>query len=305
MAEYPDESVLQEIIPSLETAILVEHGGQKAVYKALLNGEYVALKMIAVNVQEEAADDMEEESTAVDEIAARAAREVGILKDVDVPVLARLGSLDLNSVRIGEQPWIYFTEEWIEGNSLRDMLRQETLSLTQLARLGQDLIEAACWLARRNFVHRDIKPANIMWSENRLRFVLLDPGIALDLEGPSLTRSPMVVGTAAYLSPEQMDPTRKRNLDFRSDLFAIGIVLYEAAVGEHPFRPPGTSQKDVWGKILTSTPHAVSARVDEFPVPLSDFISRLLGKKPHMRFRTCDRALADLQCIANSFEDSK
>ena len=87
------------------------------------------------------------------------------------------------------------------------MLREVHLPPRMVARLGMDIIQATCWLADKSFVHRDIKPANIMWSEDRKRFVLLDPGIALDLYGPSLTRLPIVVGTGPYLSPEQIDVT--------------------------------------------------------------------------------------------------
>ena len=139
-----------------------------------------------------------------------------------------------------------------------------------------------------------------MWAADRSRFILLDPGIAFDLFGPSLTRIPIPVGTMAYLSPEQMDPYRKRTLDFRSDLFAIGVVLYEAAVAEHPFMSVGTTPSQVLAGILTGTPRTVADRIQGFPPDLSDLISRLLGKAPHLRYRTCDRALAAIEEIAAS-----
>ena len=302
-ARYPKGSELRSYVPNLDTAELVQMGGQKAVYKASLDGHIYALKMIALDIQEEWEDGEEGESLDVSEIISRAKREVTILGDADVPVLTKRGPLGLTLVPIDGQLWLYFTEEWIEGTSLRDLLKSERLTPARAARLGVDIVQATCWLAKRNFVHRDIKPANVMWSVDRSRFVLLDHGIALDLHGTSLTRSPLIVGTAAYLSPEQMDPTRKRGLDFRSDLFAIGILLYESAVGQHPFRPPGSSQKDVLGNILTINPQPAAEMFDDFPRPLSDFITRLLGKKPHMRFRSCDRALEEIETIANKLED--
>ena len=137
-----------------------------------------------------------------------------------------------------------------------------------------------------------------MWATDRSRFVLLDPGIALDLYGPSLTRMPVTVGTMAYLSPEQMDPYRKRSLDFRSDLFAIGVVLYEAAVAEHPFMAVDTTPAQVLAGILVGSPESVADRLEGFPPALSDLISRLLGKAPHLRYRTCDRARAVIEDIA-------
>ena len=186
-----------------------------------------------------------------------------------------------------------------QAASLYDMIRQGSTTPKQVAQLGVDLIQATCWLNDKNLVHRDIKPRNVMWAVDRERFVLLDPGYALDLHGPSLTASHIVVGTREYLSPEQIDLSRKKLLDFRSDLFTIGVVLYEAAVGKHPFRAAGTSRRDVLGNILTMTPQPVANRVSEFPQSLSDFIDRLLGKKPHLRFRSCPRALATIEEIFN------
>ncbi len=166
--------------------------------------------------------------------------------------------------------------------------------------MGIDLIRATCWLSNQGLIHRDIKPANIMWATDRSRFVLLDPGIALDLHGPSLTQAFMLIGTLAYISPEQMDVSRKRSLDFRSDLFAIGIVMYEAAVGEHPFMSINTPVSQVLNGILNRIPQPVSDRIEGFPMDLSNLISRLLGKSPHLRFRRCDLARAAIEEIAGS-----
>ena len=160
MADYPEESVLQEHIPGLETASLVARGGQATVYRVEIDGQVVALKMIAVTTQEEEEEEEEEEggeSPDAGEAFMRAYREVEILKDVDVPVLPKLGPFGLTSVTIGDQEWLWFTEEWIEGMSLRTMLREGHLPSRMVARLGMDIIQATCWLADKGFVHRDIK----------------------------------------------------------------------------------------------------------------------------------------------------
>ena len=230
------DRALKDHIPGLETAKLISKGGQKAVYKALFEGEVVALKLIGIERDALDNEDMDEDSSEETVIEAsvplaRALREFDILSQVDVPVLSRRGPIGLNTVRIGEKIWLYFTEEWVDGETLRDIIRKDVLSSEQLVRLGDDLIQAVCWLSARNLVHRDIKPANVMFDSRSSRYVLLDPGIALDLQAPSLTLIPVTVGTVRYLSPEQMEPSRKRALDFRSDLFAIGIVMYEAATG--------------------------------------------------------------------------
>lgn len=307
MPEYPADLELAASIPQVDTAELVQKGGQKAVYKATTEGEIIAVKVIPIEADDVIIDEVEadvlEQVTAeadadMSSAVERAKREVAILDQVDVPVLAKRGPVGLSTFQIGNARWLYFTEEWIEGRTLRAMIAEGKLAPEQVVRLGIDLIQATCWLSSSGLVHRDIKPANVMWADDRSRFVLLDTGIALDRHGPSLTLLPVAVGTMAYLSPEQTDPSRKRDLDFRSDLFAIGIVLYEAAVGEHPFIEIGTTPIQVLSGILTKSPKPVAEIMVDFPSTLSAFISRLLNKVPHLRFRTCDRAQKAIEEIA-------
>ena len=298
IVEYPLGTILPDYIPGLDIAELVQTGGQKAVYRATIRGQVVALKLIALD-SKEVTD--EEAGTDISVAVERAQREVAILEQVDLPVLARRGPLGLFTVPIDDGRWLGFTEEWIEGRGLPDMIREGRLSPAQVARMGVDLVQAVCWLSGQDVVHRDIKPANIIWAADRSRFVLLDPGVAFDLRGPSLTLLPMPVGTVPYFSPEQMDPSRKRTMDFRSDLFAIGVVLYEAAAGEHPFMTVRTTLSEVMAGILTATPKALADRIEDFPPTLSDFVARLLGKEPHLRYRMCDHAREAIEEIAASF----
>ena len=298
MLSYPPETTLEAIHPDLSNIQRIQTGGQKAVYRATFRGQSVALKLIAIDsggVVQEDGDDLD-----ISAVLGRAIREVGILEQVDTPVLTRLGPLGLDKIQIGGDWWIYFTEEWIDGIVLSDMIRDAALPPNRIARLGVDLVSAACWLSGRGIVHRDIKPLNTMWARDRSRFVLLDTGVALDLRGPSLTAGIWPPGTVAYLSPEQMDPTQKRALDFRSDLFAIGVVLYEAASGEHPFVTAGSTPIQAMSGILTTNPPPLTEKVEGFPHELSDFVARLLGKSPHLRYRTCERALATIEHIATA-----
>ena len=197
---------------------------------------------------------------------------------------------------------MYFTEEWIEGRTLRTMIGKGRLTPDQVVRLGIDLIQATCWLSSSGLVHRDIKPENVMWAVDRSRFVLLDAGIALDLYGPSLTQFPVAIGTMAYFSPEQFDGSKRRELDFRSDLFAIGTVLYESAVGEHPFVKIGTTAAQLYAGLMTESLRPVAEVIAGYPADLSTFIGRLLRKAPHLRFRTCDRAQMAIEEIGMKLE---
>ena len=295
MVGYPTGTTLLDRIDGLDTADLINQGGQKAVYKATVYGRTVALKIIRLPTQEEAELD-------VGSAAERAEREFSIIEQADVPVLTKSGPLGLSIVEIAGVSWMYFTEEWIDGPTLSELIGQGRLSPNQIARLGKDLVEAVCWLFSNGLVHRDIKPRNVMWASDREKYVLLDPGVALDLHGPSLTKVPYAVGTAAYLSPEQTDPYHKRDLDFRSDLFAIGVVLYEAATGSHPFLTLGTTPAQLLTGILNTNPKPVADIVLGFPKGLSDVITRFLGKQPHERYRSCAFALQAIEAAAHSLE---
>ena len=288
---YPDNQTLVEQIPGLESADPVQSGAQKIVYKAIIEGEVFALKLLRISQP----PDDEESNAEIDAATARAQREVSILTQVDIPVLTRSGPIGLSTIETVQGKWIYFTEEWIEGTCVRDMISTSRFSPGQVAQLGSDLIQAVCWLSSRSLVHRDIKPANVIYDLQRLRYVLLDPGVALDLQGTSLTQGPFPMGTYAYMSPEQLDVARSPSLDFRSDLFAVGTVMYEAAVGTHPFMKIGTNLPELVDGIRGVNPVPVATRIDGFSIELSDFIVRLLGKQPHLRFRTC--ALAQSRII--------
>ena len=296
MAQPLLESTLLQNIPTLESAQMVNAGGQKTVYKATIDGQPMALKLLKLPAEQ---TEDEEFDTDIDSAADRARREVEILDQVDVTVLASRGPLELGTFETPDSRWMYFTEEWIEGQNLRQMIANGPLSPHQVVRLGLDLVEAICWLAERGLIHRDIKPENIMWAVDRGNFVLLDPGIAFDVFGPSLTKLPAIVGTMPYVSPEQLEPDHKRDLDFRSDLFAVGVVLHETSTGHHPFLTPGTNQSELFHRIRNVTPVSVHSMVEHFPGTLSEIIDRFLGKRPHQRYRKCSTATEALEKAAD------
>lgn len=119
MREYPTGEVFADYIPEIDAAELVYTGGQKAVYKATTGRQVVAFKVVALPSTTE--DSSEEDIANIDSAAERARREVAIMEQVDVPVLTRLGPVDLGTVTVGSTRWLYFTEEWIEGRSLYEM----------------------------------------------------------------------------------------------------------------------------------------------------------------------------------------
>jgi serine/threonine-protein kinase len=152
---------------------------------------------------------------------------------------------------------------------------------------------SALWAQRK--IHRDIKPGNIMRRDADRAFILLDMGLVFDLDDESLSISP--VGTKIYFAPEQMDFANRRSvLDFRSDLFSLGIVMYEMGTGHHPFMTPDVrNSMDVLYNIRNLTPVSPSQYRPEIPQPLETFIMRLLAKRPALRYRKVDMVLQALE----------
>ncbi|MFH1010971.1 MAG: serine/threonine-protein kinase [bacterium] len=266
-------------------------GGQKIVFPCTIRGKRCVVKFMLPKVSAAPSDEEDESTNIPDEVTARARREVQIMQQCNTPYLVKLGPLPLTIVDFKGQSLLYFAEEFIEGSDLRHLLRhQGTFSVEDLLRLGRHISEAIRVLWALKKVHRDIKPGNIMQRATTSDFVLLDMGLAFDLEAESITMTGFVPGTPGYFSPEQLEFTRKRQLDFRSDLFSLGIVLYEAATGIHPFVTPFTrSTTEVAANILGHNPLPPSHYRSDLPEELSDIIMRLIAKSPHLRYRTCEK----------------
>jgi serine/threonine-protein kinase len=160
------------------------------------------------------------------------------------------------------------------------------MSADELVKLALHISEAISAIWQFSKVHRDIKPGNIMRRASDGEYILLDMGLVFDLGDLSLSVTP--VGTPHYFSPEQMDFDHRRTvLSFRSDLFSLGIVMYEMATGTHPFVTPATrTTRDVVGNILRLTPTPPNAVRPDLPQSLNDTMLRLLAKRPALRFRS-------------------
>jgi len=297
--ELPDltASQIQQAIPQIQDLGNPLRGGQKVVYPATIDGQRCALKIMLTNPLP--ADELDYDEDSFDEVTARAQREVDIMAQCDSPYLVKLGPLPLTHAEVGGQQVIYFAEEWIDGRNVREIIVDDgPLSLEDVVPLGTQVAEAVKILWSLAKIHRDIKPGNIMRRDSTGEFVLLDMGLAFDLYDDSLTRLGLVPGTPFYFSPERMELDRKRQMDFRSDLFSLGIVLYEAATGQHPFWLPGLSREQVLGRILRSNPEPPSSHRRGIPQEMDAVILRLLAKKPHLRYRTCQLLVDALSRIS-------
>jgi serine/threonine-protein kinase len=285
---------VQAIIPSASKIQEVDRGGQKLVFSGIIDGQKYALKFMAPNPSQVGGQNSE----FLDDVTSRAQREVETMQQCSTPYLVRMGPIGLNTTDIDGDPIIYFSEQFIEGQNLREYLRSVGAFYPQeLVRLAFQMSEAIKAIWQFFKIHRDIKPGNIMRRNENGDFVLLDMGLVFDLQDESLSVCP--VGTPLYFSPEQMDFNNRRTvMNFRSDLFSLGIVMYEMATGKHPFTQSATTTWDVLGNIANVTPRSPKELRPELPEKLSAIIMRLLAKRPALRYRSIDlfqRALREVE----------
>jgi serine/threonine protein kinase len=264
-------------------------GGQKLVFPCRIGHAKYALKFMVSRSHY---------VLGFDEIVARAKREVEIMSVCNSPYLVKPGPIDLTRTTFKGHRLLYYSEQWIEGRDLRtEIAASGPMNIPDVAKLGAQVSQAIEELWDHHKVHRDIKPGNIIFSQTTSDFVLLDLGFALDLDDQSLTGAGMIPGTLIYFSPEQTLPSTKRILDFRSDLFSLGVAMYECVTGIHPFYSPGMYRDQVLMNLVSTQPVPPVQRRADIPSQLGSVIMRLLAKKPHLRYRDCQQFRDDLSKV--------
>lgn len=176
----------------------------------------------------------------------------------------------------------YLVMEYVDGMSLQDRLEMESgLSVKEIAQLGSQIIEGLAAAHARDLIHRDIKPANILLMRSILRAKITDFGLARPVADSGLTEAGSMVGTPQYMAPEQV---RGEPLDFRSDLFSFGCVLYAMCTGEPPFGADRTQK--ILRRIIDEQPRPVLEINQRIPVELIRIIDKLLAKNPDDRYQS-------------------
>jgi serine/threonine protein kinase len=276
-----DPQPISVLIDGLLIGERLGQGGQKAVWRCLYRGQAYVLKILVADAS----------STE------RAKREIEVYRQCNSPFLPHVGPIHLAAAQVGpiaDDVVLYYLEEQIEGIPL-DLVRQP-MDLQSVISMAVCIVDAIEELWKHGFVHRDIKPANIMQRTGSQHYVLLDAGLALDSAGPSLTQVGNVVGTPGFLSPDQLQ-LNKRDLDFRSDLFSLGICMYQCLTGRHPFW-----NSDVpTGDINHNTLHAACPQPQRWDSGLNprlcDVTMRLLEKPRHLRYSKFEHLRDDLNAI--------
>ena len=189
---------------------------------------------------------------------------------------------------------VFYVMPFVEGESLRDRLDRETqLPIGDAVRIATEVASALDYAHRHGVIHRDIKPANILLHDGRA--LVADFGIALAASrsdgGTRMTETGMSLGTPHYMSPEQA--MGERNLDARTDIYALGCVLYEMLTGDPPF--DASSAQAIVAKVMTEKPAPPSRTRDTVPESVEDAVLTALAKLPADRFASAAEFAAALE----------
>ncbi len=266
----------QEVLGGYRLETLVDKGGMGEIWRAV---DVAAERVVAVKrlkLGRQAEQDRQ-----------RLVREARALDRIRHPAVVRY--LDAGLDEEGEP---YVAMEWLDGESLEQRYNRDPLSLDEVLDLARQVLEGLAACHAQGIVHRDIKPGNLfLVSSDRLRMKLVDFGVAFFGEQLTrLTRSRELVGTLLYMSPEQA--TGKREVDLRTDLYSLGVVLYQGVTGVVPFS--GKNPLSVLFKI-TSEPLTRPGWLRRgLPDELERVILRAMEREPADRYQSAEEMLAAL-----------
>lgn len=251
-------------LPGLEIGSEIGSGGQRVVLAGVLDARPCAIK-VALPTQR-----------------ARTEREVELARTFDHPSLVRVIVDELIEIEVEGEMLYVFAEELVDGITLtaNDGPVEPCDALAML----EQIWSALAYLAERNVVHRDVSPKNIMRRAHQdPRWVLLDVGMARHMDMAALTSSNLAgPGTPRYAAPEQFDVERSKRVDYRTDLFGLGIVTFEQLTGRLPYDADNESECIAWITGRATVPSAgAGTKFDEL-------LQLMMGTRPYDRPRAAE-----------------
>ena len=254
-----------------EVLDVIGEGGMGEVYKGVGNGKTVAIKTVLPDLAED-------ETTRI-----RFEREVEWGMAMDHPSIAKIYGQGI----IENTP--YMVMEYIDGYDLKELLREHgTLDLQTVGTIMKDVCSALDSVHRQGVIHRDLKPSNIMLRSDGSA-VLMDFGISKSNQEDVSITGTGAIGTIAYMSPEQIQESQE--VDPRTDIYGLGIVIYELLTGQLPFTCSPIQMVFAHLQQPPNNPRAVNETIPEH---VSDAILKALSKKPEERFESISEFLAAL-----------
>lgn len=227
-------------------------------------------------------------------------REAKILAKLDHPNIIKV--LDFGMFK----EFFYISFEYIDGFSLRNLMKKGELSFDQKKHLMIQILKSLYYAHLNQIIHRDIKPENI-FIDNALNVKLGDFGLALSSEDNFITNPYSVVGTPSYMSPEQV---RGAKLTAQSDLFSVGVVLFELFTGKNPFLRDNVNL--TLNEIMSYDENAVAKQIENLPQEIKDVLYHLLRKNLKDRYSTAQEVLDDLKVsidqptlVINNFDERR
>ncbi len=271
--------MIGEAVSHYEILDKLGEGGMGVVYKArdLRLQRLVALKFLPAEI------------TATPDRIARFEFEARAISALNDPHIATIHAMEESEGRR------YLVLEYLPGGTLRQRLKDfragnAPFPLDEAVRIGIDTAQGLAHAHRKGIVHRDIKPENVMFTaEGVLR--ITDFGLAKS-GSSELTRDGATVGTAAYMAPEQ---AIQNETSPRSDLFSLGVMLYELIAGQRPFR--GASELATMQAVVSDPPPPLRQFRSDVPPGLERILLRLLEKDPALRYRTGEEVAAELSAL--------
>ena len=267
-----------QVVSHYQIAEELGSGGMGTVYKA----EDTRLKR-AVALKFLASDQLRDE-----EVKVRFLHEAQAAAALDHPNICGVYEID----HVGEQ-W-FMALPFLDGECLDKRIEQGPLPIPDLLNIGIQVAGALEEAHSKGIVHRDIKPGNVMVQQKggRLHCVLMDFGLARLAQSTKLTRAGSQLGTAAYMSPEQVEGS---DVDQRSDVWSLGVLMYEMTAGLLPF--PSDYEQAQFYAILNESPEPLSALRTGVPKELERIVEKCLSKDVDERYQTCTDLIVDLRAL--------